>query len=80
MAGYYGPGIYRTECAYYIRESEKMITCEGLDILYAAHDSGRNRTNSIFKKSIAIKIVKGANMVRCWMKVMGTRGEIRRND
>ena len=40
----------------------------------------RNRTNSIFKKSIAIKIVKGANMVRCWMKVMGTRGEIRRND
>ena len=31
MAGYYGPGIYRTECAYYIRESEKMITCEGLE-------------------------------------------------
>ena len=31
MAGYYGPGIYRTECAYYIRESEKMITCDGLE-------------------------------------------------
>ena len=60
MAGYYGPGIYRTECAYYIRESEKMITCEGLE----EHTICGTRFR----------------MVRCWMKVMGTRGEIRRND
>ena len=37
MAGYYGPGIYRTECAYYIRESEKMITCEGLEAVSYTH-------------------------------------------
>lgn len=31
MSGYYGPGIYKTECGYYLRESEKMITCEGFE-------------------------------------------------
>lgn len=29
MPGYWGPGITQTDCAYYIREREKMITCEG---------------------------------------------------
>lgn len=81
MAGYYGPGIYRTECAYYIRESEKMITCEGLEEHTICGTRFRTEQDKFdFQESIAIKIVKGANMVRCWMKVMGTRGEIRRND
>lgn len=31
MSGYYGPGMYKTKCGYYIRESEKMITCEGYE-------------------------------------------------
>lgn len=31
MPGYWGPGIVNTDCPYYIRESEKMITCEGVE-------------------------------------------------
>lgn len=28
MSGYWGIGITKTVCPYYIRESEKMISCE----------------------------------------------------